>query len=138
MIFIKNIWDKIEPYFLQKEAWGDPKKMSGLLLMLIYDIRYQSGWEMIIHCGTQGKHCENSYHYKGMAADFHFNPPNSSVNFKHQGIFLMEFLTQLQVDNSCGLGIYPEWNNPGFHLDVRGVKARWLKQNGKHIGINRF
>ena len=138
MLFMQSIWDKIEPYFLPKEAWGEPKKMSGLLLMVLYDIRFHSGWPIIIHCGTQGKHCKNSYHSKGMAVDFHFEPPNDSVPFRNQAEFLMKYLVDMQFDFFTGLGIYPNWNSPGFHLDVRGVKARWLKQNGEYVGINRF
>ncbi|MCK4822302.1 hypothetical protein KA005_41450, partial [bacterium] len=114
------------------------KKMSGLLLFVLHDIRFRSGWPTIIHCGTQGKHCKGSYHYKGMAVDFHFVVPNSSISFRDQSKFLMQYLVDMQLDNFVGLGIYPEWNNPGFHLDTRGKKARWLKQGGEYVALNRF
>lgn len=135
---IKTIWDKIDPYFYREEPWGDPDKMSGALLMILFDLRFHSAWKIIIHCGTQGKHCEGSYHYKGLAVDFHFKTPSGSFTFREQAKYLMQYLADMQLDSSTGLGIYPQWNNPGFHLDVRGTKARWLKQDGKYVGINRF
>lgn len=138
MIFTQTIWDTVEPHFLKKEAWGDPNKISGLLLLVLYDIRCRSGWGIQIHCGTQGNHCENSYHYKGLAADWHFIVPNNSVSFRDQARFLMQYLVDMQLDNSTGLGLYPQWAHSGFHLDVRGKKARWLKQGGEYVALNRF
>ena len=138
MIFSRTIWDTIEPYFLKKEPWGEPDKISGLLLLTLHNIRLRSSWPMIIHCGTQGKHCKNSYHYKGLAVDFHFIPPNNSISFRDQARFLMQYLVDMQFSDFTGLGVYPDWKHPGFHLDCRGFKARWLKQNGEYVGINRF
>ena len=135
---MKNIWDKIDKYFEPKEAWGEPEKMSGLLLMVMYDLRFHSGWAIHVHCGTQGKHCKNSYHYQGLAIDFHFKTPNGIFTFREQAKYLMQYLVDMQLDNSCGLGVYPQWANPGFHLDVRGKKARWLRQDGEYLSLDRF
>jgi len=90
---------------------------------------------MIIHCGTQGRHCENSYHYKGLAADFHFKPPNGSINFLNQVDHLCRFLAEMQLTDSTALGLYPQWRHPGFHLDVRGYKARWGKVDNQYTSF---
>jgi len=50
------------------------------------------------------------------------------------------------VGYGCGLGIYPAWQNAGFHIDVRGTKhplpyARWWAEyadNGNQIYHNGF
>ena len=135
---MKTIWDRIDRYFSPKEAWGKSEKMSGLLLLVMYDLRFHSGWPCIIHCGTQGRHCKNSYHYQGLAVDFYFKTPNGSFTFREQAKYLQQYLVDMQLDGSVGLGIYPEWLHPGFHLDVRGKKARWLCQDGEYLPLSRF
>ena len=124
------IWTRINRYFSLQEKWGEPQKISGMLLMILYDLRFYSGWPIIIHCGTQGEHCKKSYHYKGLAVDFHFKTPNGSVTYHNQVKYLLEYLEDMQLADFVGLGSYPHWNSPGFHLDVRGHKARW-KRNKK-------
>jgi hypothetical protein len=131
---MKNgIWTRIKRYFSKDEAWGNPEDISGLLLMVLYQIRLASGWPVIIHCGTQGKHCKNSYHYKGLAVDFHFDTNVASLTEQIQP--LLNFLEEMQLKDFVGLGVYPEWNNPGFHLDVRGYKARWAFVGGKQVSF---
>jgi hypothetical protein len=129
-----NIWTRMDRYFNKKEAWGRPEKMSGLLLMTLYQIRVCSDWKIIIHCGTQGKHCANSYHYKGLAVDFHFIPP-PGITLYEQTQNMLAFFSDMQLQDSVGLGVYPEWNNPGFHFDVRGSRARWGKLNDEYVGF---
>ena len=106
--------------------------------MIMYDLRFHSGWPCIVHCGTQGKHCTNSYHYQGLAVDFHFQTPNGSFTFREQAKYLQQYLVAMQLDISTGLGLYPEWHSPGFHLDVRGKKARWLRRKGEYLEIKRL
>ena len=89
---------------------------------------------MIIHCGTQGLHCKHSYHYKGLAVDFHFQPPGN-VPFHSQAKHLVMFLQDMQLCDSVGLGLYPQWNNPGLHFDVRGFRARWSQVNGQYVSF---
>jgi len=132
-----NIWNLVHRYFSPEEAWGDPWKISGILLMVLFQIRFFSSWPAVIHCGTQGKHCKGSYHPKGLAADFHFKPPNGSVIFSEQIKLLLPFLDEMQFSNFIGLGVYPCWHHPGFHLDVRGYRARWGRVNGEYCSLTR-
>jgi len=137
-----SIWSKIK-HFSPAENWGNPTKINGLLLLLLDEIteeiknysreKYQKISPCIIHCAyeTSG-HSPSSQHYKGNAVDFHFKniPAIEAYNL------ILKFLKNYQVENFIGLGVYPNWNNPGFHLDVRGYKARWSRVNGiyKTIG----
>jgi hypothetical protein len=40
---------------------------------------------------------------------------------------------QVPLEEICGLGIYPDWAHPGFHLDLRGYKARWGRVEGSYV-----
>ena len=122
-----EIWDTLK-HFNKNEAWGKPQKINGLLLLLLDKIRDLSGWPIIIHCGTQGHHVRHSQHFKGNAVDFHFE---TEVSLKEQVVRLLEILDILQVGNRVGLGVY-RW---GFHLDVRGTKARWGRIGKDYISF---
>ena len=109
--------------FKKSEFGENADKLNGLLLLLIQAIRECIGLPIIVHCAyaTSG-HSWNSQHYTGNAIDFHFQ---SVDPYTTQISRLEEVLKYLQVFNRVGLGIYPLWNNPGFHFDIRGKYARW-------------
>jgi hypothetical protein len=117
------IWNHIR-HFKPTEAWGSPDRMNGLLLLLLDAVRDRWGdVRFIIHCGfeTDG-HSPDSFHKCGGAVDFHIE---NSLPFPGQIKRMDMILKELQVFDKVGLGIYPDWNHPGFHLDVRGSFARW-------------
>lgn len=126
------IWERLR-YFSRNEAWGDPDKMNGALLILLDNLRDIIGSPFVIHYGTQGVHSRHSLHYKGNAVDFHIK---TSMPYYEQVIALEQALEQLQVSNFVGFGIYPGWNHPGFHLDLRGYKARWGRIGKEYYGID--
>ena len=128
-----SVWDVLE-HFSVKEAWGEPGKINGLLLLLLETIRTALGYPIIIHCGTQGVHTKNSQHYLGNAVDFHFD---TITPFPEQVSKLLKVLSALQVSDRVGLGVYPDWNNPGFHLDVRGYAARWGRIGSDYVSFNK-
>lgn len=133
------IWDHLK-YFTKEErnyrglpAWGDPGSVNGYILLLLDAIRGWTDWPVIIHCAYEtSSHTENSYHYKGWAVDFHFK---TEIPYSVQVHTLAQILEELQVSDVVGLGIYPEWNNKGFHLDCRGYKARWGQLGGKYVSF---
>jgi len=108
-------------HFTRGERWGDPDRMNGIILLLLDAVRDQYGCSFVIHCGYEGDgHTPSSQHYIGNAVDFHI----VTDGHFHRQIDKMEIiLGDLQVQ--CGLGIYPDWNRPGFHIDTRGYHARW-------------
>jgi uncharacterized protein YcbK (DUF882 family) len=123
---------KFLQYFSINEKWGDPDKMDRELLVLLDKLRAFVGAPMSIHEGyaTSG-HSATSQHYSGKAVDFHI------VNLDPIEAYdrIKTFLELYDLANKVGLGFYPTWNNPGFHLDVRGTKARWSFINSTESSI---
>jgi len=127
-----SIWTVIANYFSPLEKWGNPEKLSGFMLLALNQIRIQTGWRIIIHCAYE-KRKTGGYHPKGEAVDFHFDIDNKQILFSEQILVLLRILENLQLAKFCGLGIYPDWNNPGFHFDSRGLKSRWGRVNGIYV-----
>ncbi len=107
--------------------------MNGLLLLLLDAIHDRWGdIKIIIHCGYEvDGHAKDSQHKLGNAADFHIA---SSLSLPEQSDRLEMILKELQVFNKIGFGLYPNWDSPGFHLDVRGVYARWGRIGKTYVG----
>ncbi len=125
----RTIWDYLKYFKPDPNKWGDPSKMDGSLLLTMDALRAECSMPIVINCGyaTSG-HAKHSYHYKGMACDWHFLlVPKTVDDFKDQVKLVLEACELLQIDQFIGLGIYPYWHRPGFHLDVRGFKARWVR-----------
>lgn len=137
------IWNKLK-HFERWENWGEPDRVNGLLLLLLDKIteevknyawrKYKTITPCIIHCAyaTDG-HSDGSQHYKGSAADFHFE----NISAYEVYTVIQKVLEDNQVENHVGFGVYPDWKKPGFHLDVRGWKARWSHVVGRYVGINK-
>jgi hypothetical protein len=123
------IWDVVK-YFSPREKWGDPSKVSGTLILVMDAVREAYGddpslYSFILHCAYElSGHSDNSYHYIGKAADFHIRNKSTKELFSTQVFRMVTTLRELQITDFVGLGIYPQWNSPGFHLDVRGERAR--------------
>jgi hypothetical protein len=124
------------PNFSPAEAWGDVKKVQWYHVIHLQQVReelrgYAHDWPMEIHCSyaTSG-HSDNSYHYKGLATDFHF-VSHETIAYQYEILELA--LESLNLSHFVGIGIYPKWNNPGFHFDSRGFRARWIAKEGKYI-----
>lgn len=141
------IYNRLQ-HFSKQEAWGDHRKMNGSLLRLldrITDKAKKYAWEnykevayCIVHCGydTEG-HTENSRHYVGCAVDFHF----TSITPMEAYEIIIQILKEEQMINHSGLGVYPDWHHPGFHLDIRDPDDwrpdRWAQVTGKYVAIQR-
>lgn len=127
------LWDFITN-FKDTEPWGVPSSMNGLLILLLDKIRDRFGdCPFNIHCGYESAgHVEHSEHKRGNATDFHIK---SSLSLPEQTSRLQMILADLQVHDRVGLGIYPDWNNPGFHLDVGGF-GRWGRIGNTYVGLD--
>lgn len=110
------------------ETWKDienfkPKNfgtiyMSQVLIYTLQDMRDYTGRRIFIHngyrVGTSG------YHPLKMAADLHI-----------EGLHVIDqYLIAERFDAFNGIGVYPNWNNSGIHVDVRpytkqGIDSRW-------------
>lgn len=126
-----NDWTNMLPYFTTKENWGDPFQMKRELLYELKAFREYVGKSIHINCGyeTSG-HSSESQHKLGNAIDGYvkemslFDQLMSALRFKFKGI-----------------GVYPFWNTPGLHLDMR-VNAThralwWRDKNGKYQSFNK-
>jgi uncharacterized protein YcbK (DUF882 family) len=118
-------WSKLR-YFVKAEFKDNPDKVDKAIVLLMDDIRHYAAMQYpdrdvrcYIHVAwEQSGHAPKSYHYTGQAVDFHFT-----------GLSVQE---QFGILSACreigGLGFYPNWNNPGWHLDLRPNTFRltWL------------
>lgn len=122
-------------FFSRAEKWGDPDRMDHCTLIILERLRVFSGSPIFVHRGADLNAKPSSCHYisaggddKAKAVDFSF--PKITLLEAHE--LIQEFLKKNSLIDQVGLGIYPQWNNQGFHLDTRGFKARWSKINGKY------
>lgn len=119
-------WKKIK-HFTRAEKWGDPDRMKYALISELDRYREYLKKSMIIHCGIQGNHVPDSTHYNGLAVDLHVT-----------GIPVFEaFIAALRF-GFTGIGIYPQWNNPGLHLDMRDAEHRaiWTRIDGVYRPVD--
>ncbi|WP_022852019.1 hypothetical protein [Limisalsivibrio acetivorans] len=130
------IWNNLK-YFSKDENWGDPDRINPALLILLDSLRGCVDRPFLIHCGyeTSG-HATSSRHYTGDAVDFHIE----GVGYKTGVNALLEALHKVQICDTVsaayvGLGIYPDWRDPGFHLDIRGYSARWGRIGSSYTGF---
>jgi hypothetical protein len=111
------------PLLLNPEILANTKASIVNLIDDIAEALKPCNMTLSIHClWESGGHVENSRHYQGIACDFHIV---SQHTFYIEISTLENILGMMKVEHAVGLGLYPEWNNQGFHLDTRGVKARW-------------
>lgn len=131
------IWDRLIN-FSRSEKWGDADKVNPMLLILMQELRTVVGHPFVIHNayadGTG--HSDASQHYKGNAVDFHIEGLDYAVAVG----LIVEALENITIcgipaSDLVGLGIYPHWNDKGFHLDVRGYHARWGRVNNEYVSF---
>lgn len=150
---MNKLFDQIEG-FSENEPWGKPDKMSGLTVMALEHIRkwfrnkHGEHVRIVLHAGyEESGHAVDSQHdwdlrkwdgekiggKVGNAVDFHIE--GLDMSFNKQVSEMLECLGDLQLLSVVGLGIYPDWNNKGYHLDTRGHQARWGRIGNKYVTI---
>jgi len=103
-----SLW-KLVIDFNRDEKWGDPLKMQLHLIYWLDALRKYVGSPLIIHCGYEKEgHVSKSQHRWGNAVDLH----SDTIHYK-------TLLCAALLFPFAGIGIYPYWNNPGLHLDMR-------------------
>jgi len=69
-------------------------------------------------------HSEKSQHYKGRAADFHFE----TIKGAPTQMDLFQQFYAIQTIGFNRIGFYPFWNNPGWHVDIKpGKRLYWIR-----------
>ena len=115
--------------FTEHENWGNSKLIMSDLVKALVKLRKYVGKSILIHCGTQGTHCKGSFHGLGMAVDLHISGMN----------IIDQFIAASRFPEFTGIGIYPNWNNPGLHLDIRQTSFRalwWRDSEGKYQEVD--
>jgi hypothetical protein len=113
---------KLLKYFYPNEAWGDPDKMNFMLLVLMDYFRASvpQGCKVKIHRGWSPDN-PKSLHYLAKAVDFHV----IGCGFLDAEYHLKNFLIRRGLMKEVELGIYPDWNDPGFHLGIQANGGTW-------------
>lgn len=102
-------WSKIKNF--RRDEWtDDPDQVNQDLVIMLDKIRDLAGVPIVIHVAwASSGHAANGWHYRGQAADFHFGGK----------LTVWEQYSILSVQMFGAIGWYPEWNNPGWHVDLR-------------------
>lgn len=100
------------------------KDMDRVSVPLLLTLGYiHNEYPIRINCLYEREgHAGNSYHSKygfGGACDF---VVINTQKYKDQVKSLFNFLETLNCP--FGFGVYPEWNTPGYHLDLREYDAK--------------
>ncbi len=118
----KALWLAFPDFSPSEFADPHGDKDSGYNMLFTFmkslqKLRTALGAPIIIHhnggFASQG-HADNSTHYRGVAADFHVI-----------GMELSTVALVIAKLGFTGIGAYPFWNSPGFHVDVASREAIW-------------
>lgn len=132
------VWKNLR-YFTEKEKWGDAGKMNPALLLLLDRLRHKIGKPFVIHCGYEiSGHSPSSRHYSGDAVDFHIEGLSfpEAIDALLKALHDTDFLGEVSAVY-VGLGIYPDWNSAGFHIDLRGYSARWGRIGSEYVSFEK-
>jgi uncharacterized protein YcbK (DUF882 family) len=125
-------WGQIK-HFAPSEKWGDPEMMDFYLLQGLDALREYIKFPIHINRGFGPGSTPDSKHPLGKATDC-CCPDMPLFEF---------FLAATRFPVFRGVGVYPEWNRPGLHLDSRllpghlSPRAMWGFKNGKIVALNR-
>ena len=119
-------WSTVR-HFRRAEWRHDPDRVCPELVRLLDEVRDAAGVPVIIHCAwAEGGHAPKSYHYRGLAVDFHFGAARDGY-LTHTS----EYVLLAAFRDIGGLGFYPQWApRPGWHVDLRppspaGARLEW-------------
>lgn len=131
-------WEIIK-YFKPVEFGKNGKWMQEQLMRRLDNMREYIG--KVIHCEPEhpgggyrlkpASAQDKSYHYQGLAVDIHI-----------EGLSLAEMYLLAEKYNFTGIGVYPKWNNPGLHVDMRPVAeygrgSRWgCTESKKYVDLD--
>lgn len=106
-----NHWKKID-HFSRNDNFGDPSKMHFELIQNLDYLRAYINRPIIIHCGYEPRD-GLGFHPLGLAVDCHA-----------ENMHCIQFYIAATRFGFNGIGIYPWWNKPGLHLDMRPLKPK--------------
>ena len=120
------------------EEWSDINPALVGILCYIKEIHFDD--LIIFHSGHRPHGSDTSQHYIGNAVDLRMS--------SYDGMSYCEKMNQYYLDweilaanldpikNWIGFGIYPQANNPFFHLDLGGGWRSWARLDMEYVGYN--
>lgn len=125
-----------EPYFSADEKWGNILNLKWHHVHHLFMIRDMIKIPMSIHCSADNEgHAPDSLHYQGLATDFHLR---NGTCLERQYIEIISCLETLNLLNFVGVGVYPGWSRPGFHIDSRGSGLLWICQKNDYKYCSKY
>lgn len=127
-------------HFTREEWPRDPDRILPAVVHLADQMREDSGWPIVVHVAwDDAGHVGDSTHYTDRTEfatgfDFHF----AGVPLVEQWLFAERYPWR-------GLGVYPYWNTPGLHCDLRTLGREhpnlghrwWRDREGKYHPFSR-
>lgn len=124
--------DSINVRWFSVDEFTDVEKMYIPFLQTLDEFREYVGYPIKIHESNPEKsnvHVPDSSHYIGRAVD---------CSCKDVPLWDF-FLAASRFPQFTGIGVYPHWNSPGLHLEMRDDVARrkywWRNQDGLYRAI---
>ena len=150
-------WERMKPYFKPEEFMIKPEEpifdptiefpppMDRSFMFTLLGLRRAFGNPIGINNGFAiSGHAENSLHYQGKAADCVMYKNQKPLSLIKQAIYLLNFessFSGIEDESSLCVGLYPFWNTPGFHIDLRQGKKSvfWIRdKSGKYLYFRDF
>ena len=112
----------INRYFSDRELTCND--MNPILLEKLYCLRQYVDRKIFIHSGYRAG--DTGLHGQKKAFDIHI-----------EGLSVVDQYLVAERFNFNGIGVYPYWNRPGLHVDVRFRHARWGKsEKGLYVRLD--
>lgn len=131
--------ERLDKCFKSFADFDHPEKVEKRLLNIVCDMLEDTGLEYFHHSDFR-----ISQHELGRALDFHTTDYSGMgycerlLRFNADRELILEWLEENSYLN-MGFGFYPQWKNPGIHLDTLGLgpaerkRRRWSQINGKYV-----
>lgn len=132
-------WTTVK-HFQRAEFVKDPDRISWDVVTLLDEMREAAGCPFIIHVAWDDSgHEKNSTHYAN-TSDWSF-----AVDGHFRGWSLLDQWLFVERYPWMGIGLYPYWEHPGVHLDLRRVglehphlgRRWWRDKDGTYQAFDR-
>jgi len=132
---------KGQKFFSTNEKWGDISKVEWYHFNHLVLIRKEMKVPFVINCSYELKgHSSSSDHGaktgRSCATDGYFK---TNMTLENQWYNIEAIIKKFKLENFIRIGVYPEWNKPGFHIASSGNNLRWVKIGSKYFyGVDKI